>query len=389
MAYPTLNSNEIFSGLYNMIISQTVFSENLSGLKSGFVDQFRVDGSLYGDTKLYYAADVLPSYEWLQDTTPGSGAVTNVLALHRPSAPDVQAITLNKFRQIALTVDNYLSKRAWGSEGAFAEFNSVMLGMIAESKAVYDYTTLATFIGTEKSAETTQNITVTPGAGVSDAQAISKAIADLMVQLQRPSRAYNDHKNMRAYSPDRMEIIWNSDFVNQMRNIDEPMLRQINGGNIINPDMSNVLAPEYFGDVVDSTKLAAISASTPTTGKPIDSDDGSYVPGTNHANGIVRSLVEKDVTVSSVAYHVYPGDEIPAGATVGSSKQFGLSETYVPNAKVICKVMHKDSVPYMSAFEVGTSFFNARNLSENHYLTWGHNTLTHLKQYPYITVTHS
>lgn len=33
-----------------------------------------------------------------------------------------------------------------------------------------------------------------------------------------------------------------------------------------------------------------------------------------------------------------------------------------------------------------TSFFNAKSLTENHYLTFGHNTLEYLKNYPMITV---
>ena len=33
-----------------------------------------------------------------------------------------------------------------------------------------------------------------------------------------------------------------------------------------------------------------------------------------------------------------------------------------------------------------TSFFNAKSLTENHYLTFGHNSLEYLKNYPMITV---
>jgi len=40
----------------------------------------------------------------------------------------------------------------------------------------------------------------------------------------------------------------------------------------------------------------------------------------------------------------------------------------------------------MSAFEVGTSFYNPKALNTNHYLTWGHNTLQHIKEFPLITV---
>lgn len=98
-----LRSNEIFSALYNMIISQQVFADNIKGTKATLVDKAREDGSLYGDTKLYYATDVLKSAPWGKDAE-----ATNLLALHRPAAPECQAIHLDQFRQISLTVDNYL-----------------------------------------------------------------------------------------------------------------------------------------------------------------------------------------------------------------------------------------------------------------------------------------
>lgn len=56
-----LRSNEIFAALYNMIISQQVFADNIYDTKASLVDMSRVDGSLYGDTKLYYSTDVLKS----------------------------------------------------------------------------------------------------------------------------------------------------------------------------------------------------------------------------------------------------------------------------------------------------------------------------------------
>lgn len=58
-----LQSNEIFAGMYNMVISQQVFADNIKGTKSDLVDMAKVDGSMYGDTKLYYATDALTSSE--------------------------------------------------------------------------------------------------------------------------------------------------------------------------------------------------------------------------------------------------------------------------------------------------------------------------------------
>ena len=102
----TLNPNEIFASIANMIISQEVFADNL-GKHQTLVDKARVDGGLYGDKKLYYATDVLESHPWGADE---KTEATNLLSLDRPKDPEVQDITLDIFRQTRLTVDNYLSK---------------------------------------------------------------------------------------------------------------------------------------------------------------------------------------------------------------------------------------------------------------------------------------
>lgn len=387
-----LRSNEIFSALYNMIISQQVFADNL-GKHQTLVDKARVDGGLYGDTKLFYSTDVLKSVAWGNDAE-----ASNLLALHRPDAPEVQAIVLDQFRQISLTVDNYLSKRAWSSEGAFSQFNSVMLGWLRDTKRVYDGTLYNAFIGTRETSTGAQMQTVDlksasagdPLYGLTgvekeqmEAMLIAQKLADLMVALGDYGRDFNDYANLRSYAEEDIKVVWNSIWVNKIRKIDLPTIFHKDG--LMDKFEEEVLPSRYFGVVLTSSNIASYSASTPTTGKPIDSDDGSYVPGVGHANGCVRAMIEKDITVGGTAYHVFAGDEIPSGATVKASGTFELGEVYIEDANVICKVLVK-LPPYMSAFEVGTSFFNAKSLTENHYLTFGHNTLEHLSNYPFITV---
>lgn len=93
-----LNKNEIFStelggAMYNMIISQEVFGDNIKGTYSSLAEKFKVDGTLYGDQRLYYSSDVLKSAPWgAYEEAP------NLLQTHKPPLPEVQAITLNKFR---------------------------------------------------------------------------------------------------------------------------------------------------------------------------------------------------------------------------------------------------------------------------------------------------
>lgn len=375
----TLTANEIYNTLANMIISQQVFADNLSKHQT-LVDKARADGGLYGDTKLYYATDVLKSVAWGNDAE-----AANLLSLDRAQDPEVQAIKLDIFRQIRLTVDNYLTKRAFADEGTFASFNGVMLGWMQETKKVYDGTLYNVFIGTTETSTGKQIVNIDIDADSNSAgENIAKAMADLFTDMADYNRSYNDYGFLRSYGDAEIKVIWNADYFNQVKKIDLPSI--FHDDALQSTFAGDVLAPRYFGTVIDGTNIATYSDSTPTTGKPIDSDTGAYTPGANHANGTLRAVIEKDVTVSSVDYHVFPGDEIPAGATIAASgANFGYGEVYIEKSDVICKVLVKYP-PYMSAFETGTSFFNPRSLTENHYLTFGHNTLKYLKNYPFITV---
>ena len=383
----TLTPNLIYNSLANMIISQEVFADNL-GKHQTLVDKARVDGGLYGDTKLYYATDVLKSHDWLNDSE-----ASNLLALARPEDPEVQAIKLDKFRQIRLTIDNYLTKQGFADEGAFAQFNGVMLGWMRETKRVYEGTLYNAFIGTLETSvgSQMQSIDLTTAlSGLSgvekdkkEAMTIAQSLADLMVEMGDYSREFNDYANLRSYADESIKVVWNSNFINKIRKVDLPTIFHKEG--LVDKMEEEVLPAKYFGVVITASNKSTYAASTPAAGKPIDSDDNTYVPGSNHANGCIRSMVEKDVTVGGVDYHVFPGDEIPSGSTIVASGTFELGEVYIEQADIICKVLVK-LPPIMSAFEVGTTFFNPRSLTENHYLTWGYNTLQHLKNYPFITV---
>ena len=355
-----LNTNEIFSAIYNMIISQQVFADNIKGTNASLVDAARVDGSLYGDTKLYYATDVLKSAPWGNDAE-----ATNLLALHRPKAPSCQAITLDIFRQISLTVDNYLSKRAFSTEGAFSSFNSVMLGWIRDTKRVYDATTYNAFVGTEETNEGKQEVTITVSEVAGnpeatnrlEAQTIAQGLADVIVELEDVSRDYNDYGYLRSYNSDDFKYIWNAKFVNKITKLDLPT---IFNKDIMDKFAQYKLPARYFGVVNDAT----VTSSNGTT---------------------IRSLVEQDVVdSSSVTHHLFAGDIIPENVTLASTGTI-VYPSYTEDDTIAFKIVHKDSIPYMSAFEVGTSFFNPKSLTENHYLTFGHNTLAHLKNYPLIT----
>ena len=347
-----LKTNEIFAALYNMIISQQTFADNVAEGYTELVDMARVDGSLYGDTKLYTSTDVLSSVAWGNDAE-----AANLLQLHRPPAPKTQAIYLDQFRMIPLTTDNYMTKRAFGTEGAFAEFNGVMKGWLADTKKVIDATTYNAYVGTATSAvgKQTKEIDVTGAVGdLTGEQAarikgavIAQGIADLLVDLKDVSRDYNDNQFLRSYNPDDLIFVWNADVLHEVEKRDLPTIYH---KDIVDRLGEHVLPGRYFGTV----------NTTQTAGN-----------GTT-----VRSLVEQVIG----GKHYFAGDLIANGANAPANT------SYTVNPKIAFKVFHKRSIPFMSAFEVGTSFFNPRSLTDTNYLIWGRNTLEYLKNYPCITV---
>lgn len=234
-----------------------------------------------------------------------------------------------------------------------------MEGMIGKTKRIYDVTLYNAFVGTAKgvdSASAEQKVTVTLPSNVepeAEAKEIARAIADLMVEMKTVSRKFNKYGHITKFGEDEIKVIWNSAFINKIKKVDLPAIFHKDG--LMDKFEENVLPNIYFG----TPNAAKVNAA---------SNDGTY-----------RSMIEKVYTKSEVAYHVFPGELIVSGVDIEAG------EGYTVDASVICKVMVK-LPPYMSAFEVGTSFFNPRSLTTNRYLTFGHNTLEILEAYPCVTV---
>ena len=181
----------------------------------------------------------------------------------------------------------------------------------------------------------------------------AEKLANILVEMGDYNRDYNDYGFLRSYGEDAIKVIWNSKFVNKIRKIDLPAIFHKEG--LVDKFDEEVLPARYFG-----TKNAAKVTASQNT--------GTY-----------RSVIEKTYIKADTEYHVFPGDVIPAGVEIA------IGEGYTVDADIICKIVVK-LPPFMSAFEVGTSFFNPRSLTENHYLTFGHNTLVALKNYPFVTL---
>lgn len=348
----SLNANVMYSVLTNTIISVEAFADPIKG--KTLVDMFRVDGGMLGDQKWYVSTDALHSKEFT------NAGASNLLTPHYNENVREQVITLDRFRQIAVTTDEYQSKQAWMEDGAFSKFNTIMVSWLSQSKKVIDDTRFKAYVGTTVSNIGNQVKTITVGAEPTDssyaeseaysrhvAQSITTALADLFVDIEDYSRAYNDYGFLRAYDPSDLIIIWNAEYANEIRYLDLPTIFHQDSATPVKFDQYKMPA-RFFGELSDAT---------------------SSVAG-------ARALNEMEIG----GKEYYAGDVVDTGSAVSAKS------TYTVDPTILCKICSKKSVPVMSGFSTSTAFFNPEKLRTTNYLTWGENTLDYIKEFPFITV---
>ena len=343
-----LNTNTVFASLYNQIISLQVFPSGVSDL-TGIYAGKKVDGTLYGDTKLYISTDVLQSYPWDGTDTPGG---YNLLTIKRPPAPVEEGIVIDTYRQIPVTVDNYLTKQAFQDEGTFSSFNGVILSWLQKTKEVYEHTTYTSNILVSAQANSTVLATIALGAPTTTlidldkkiykAQELYRQIEDYMKEIEEPSRAWNDNSFLRTYKLADFDIVVPLGILSNVTKFDIPFLF----GPDDKPKFKEVHW-KYFGVIIAS---------------------GGTTAGTNT---LVRALVEKVYDGDNY----FPGDLLPDSQAYLANEVYTATFTAKPSIDDVFPVLciSKRDYQIMSAFSVGTSFFNARRLDMNHYLTFGHN----------------
>ena len=369
----TLNRNEVQLALFNMIISQRVEASNIKGTYSSLVEKAREQGSKYGDKILVVDTDILETHEW-----GGDSEATNLLAVDRPPAPKTQEFVLDKFRQVRVTVDDYLSARAFSSEGVFMEYNGVVLAWLADTKRVYESRLYNQFIGCHVSTVGRQSLTIditsARASGTTEeeknrleASVIGEEMANLVVDLKDTTRDFNDYGFMRSYTEDEIHVVWSSRFISKIKYVDLPTIFHKDG--MIQKFEEEVLPARYFGRAVADSDIGS--------GKVIGAD-GAY----DSTKGTLRAAAEFDYNDK----HYFPGDALATSGTyVAVVGGLEASQVYLEDPSIMFKIMVKEP-PLLSSFSAGTSFFNARALLTNHYLTWSFNTLDHYYGKPFITV---
>lgn len=359
----TLNSNEVYSVLANMIINARTFATNIKGSYSELVDSARTEGGRYGDTLQRIAVDIQPVYPWLSETTPvaiNQASLTadaqNLLSTDFGKEPDVEYITVDVFKQIRLTICEIMAKRGFMKEGDFVAFNNVLLQTMNESKKVYDSTTYNVFVGALKPAGGKQDRTVTIDPELSDALNVAVDLADLLTELKDPSREWNNVGFMRSYDESDFVVVWNAKFRNKLERGQLPTVFHKEG--LLGEFKQYALPEHYF---VKSLNDAQVTAN-----------------GSDYYSAEAQVLYK-----DGIARFYFAGELIEAGTTVPVGKGYLVDE----NCAYIVK--HKDDIEFCSSFEINTSFWNPRTHTTNYYLTWSHNTLKHLNSLPFVRATYS
>ena len=355
-----LNANTVYSSLFNLIRLVGVLGAKLQ-IDNSNASRYKMEGGRYEDTLYWVSCDVLTSKAF--DPTDA-----NVLAPEQKVVPAYKTITVDTVRQIGLNLPTYfLSSQAFQTAGYFDEFTAFAQSMIQKTRKLYDQRLVDTYIGTTESTvgKQTQTVTLSGSDVQADTLAIAEAVSNILFEMADTTRDYNDRQYMSAFEKDAVDILWNSKFYSKMIKVGLPVT--FNKDGVL--ENGRTLPARYFGTPITTSNYSTYSAATPTTGKPIDSDDGTYVPGSNNANGTLRALAEQDITVSGTTTHVFPGDELPAGAVVYASSAVQIP-CYIENPKVICKIISKDGAKYVSAIETETEFVNGKNHSRNMYLTF-------------------
>lgn len=391
MAFPVtevkLSQNTITQALFNMIISQQVFDSGVASTE--LADRFRVDGTLFGDTKLYHSFDIGSPEDWLNDEE-----AQDLLKLNRNKSGKTQSITMGIYKIIYITTDQYLSKQAFMREGTFAEYISFLTGSLRKIKRVYDRALINSKIGTLTPSTSRCEIKIVTPKGATieetnrlEAQTIAAKLVVLKADLEDNNRDFNALNYLRSYPASELMAVWNVEQHAKITKLDLPTIFH----NDINADggfKEYDLPAKWFG-------VPATTDLTLPTSKPASITNKILKSGWYDVVTAITISMEEKPTANTV--YLWAGDEVPYKGQVYNDYARGVTVTvtsttlskdyyYTVDKSIAFVLIHSNALPFMSGFETGTEFWNARSLTNTNYLIFGHNNLEFLEEYPRIRV---
>lgn len=388
-----INQSVITGALKNMIISQKINMIDVADTE--LADYFRVDGTLYGDTKLFYSADIGAPFAWADDVVGSADRLApNLLEVNRNKSVVCQSVKMGVYKFVSISTDQYLSKNAFMNEGVFGEMMGVFSSMLGRTKKVYDRALINSLIGVTTSPIAANNITVARSLSEdalektkAESLNVMKAISLLKAKLKDNSREFNELNYLRSYNFSDFIAIWNVDQKANIMDIAKPIT--FHEGGIGETGLKEFeLTGKWFGTLNSTNALSSATVRCAKAGwydvsKTVAAYVADYTKATDAVKATCIYLNEADVIPAVGAYiDAARGIEVTIVSTT-----FPANYSYTVDSKVILKLVHKDSLPFMSGFESGSEFWNPLAKITTQYLMYGHNNLEFLKEYPLITIS--
>lgn len=213
-----LNQNEFLPDLVNLIVKTRV-NDTLSGTRANeLVDACMVDGTEWGEGEGLISVDTLDVSDY--------SATSSILTSEKPTIDEQQLETTDK-KFIKVTLNKYLMKGAFADEGSLMACISAIEQMLEKTKLIYMYKKIVTaYAGWDPDTEDhlTQTIAVKlvdPTGLTGDAKLkvdtqnaleIYRVIRKYALDMQAPSRDYNELEFEEMYNADNLDFIVNGKF---------------------------------------------------------------------------------------------------------------------------------------------------------------------------------
>lgn len=347
-----LNINKVYKLWTNMVLMIQINGDIIKNTNAELLNDIKESVGLNGDKIKIRDFDIIPRREWA-----GDAESVNLTKNYRLQHEKEFDINIDQYSFFALTTDSYLSRTAWLSDRSFAEFQAALLNCVKSSKECFESTDYLAFVGTAKGLGSVKEISVTNDGML--AQRLSEGLANLWVELKRPTTKFNGYGYRRSYKDSDIKVMWNSSYVSSITSVSLPVLFSAPEG-LKSKFSQYVYSPDFFG--TDNT----------ITKKTADENTRYRVGGVNN--------------IGTENEQVYlAGDPVPAGTTIANDTEI-LIPTYQVDPNIACQVLVDNPVPYFDQFEIANDFANPASLNTTHRLIYAHNKLEVVPSRPIVTV---
>lgn len=210
-----LNQNEFIASVVNLLVKTKVNKTTNGKRINELIDSSLVDAVKAGDSYALRTIDTLKVKEY-SDTS-------SILSVEKPDV-DEQVLSTTDKKYIQLTLNRYIMQGAFADEYSLAECLAEMESMLEKTKAIYMYKKIVKAYEDWTPAQQSQTITIdlidtTGMTGITltesnkaNALKLFQTIRKYAINIQAPSRKYNDIEFEEMYNADELIFVENEKF---------------------------------------------------------------------------------------------------------------------------------------------------------------------------------